>query len=183
MSWSRVQQIHAQEETEEEKQKTCEYLNSVRANYTICCHYPLLVMWTYQYNECLAECNVTGWDTHGSCCLQPCCLRKIGLLNPVYNEDGVLSKSEVDWLGLVYSFMLSVGNDTQWFPVVNGTSYRCYLSYSETQNGVDCGGIPLNLYDVIGCCYNENFLKCPPWNPHNIKQCDQTWQYVKKCFA
>lgn len=140
-------------------------------------------MWRYQWNECLVQCNATGWNKDSECCLQPCTFGKIGLLNPVYLEDGTQDKSAVDWNGLVYSFMLSVGNDSQWLPVVNSSSYRCFLTYSESQNGFYCDVIPLNLFDVIGCCYNENFLKCPPWNPYKIKECEQTWQYVKQCFT
>lgn len=171
-------------QTDQEKQQQCAYLNSIRANFTTCCQYPILVIWYFQFQECLASCGINENSTEtaqGHCCIQVCCYNKIGLLNPVYNDDGSQAPSEVDWRGLVYSFMLSVGNDTQWLPVVNASSYRCYTQYSESNNGYACEVIPLNLFTVINCGYDENFLKCPPWNPNNVPACTYTWQYVSQC--
>lgn len=34
----------------------CKYLNTIRANYTICCQYPAIVIWTWIYQACLVEC-------------------------------------------------------------------------------------------------------------------------------
>lgn len=164
--------------TDEERKKMCKYLNSVRANFTDCCKYPLLVIKRAPYNECVAQCKNF---TFKHCCMSVCTFRKIGVLNEVTNEDEAPPPSEVDWTSLVSSFMMSVKGDDQWLPVINASVYRCYTQFSESNMGMHCAVIPLNLYYVIDCSYDENFLKCPPWNLNNIKACADTWNYVKKC--
>lgn len=169
------------QETEEERQKACEHWNSVRANYTICCEYPILVIWTWQYRLCEAQCEKDG-EKGKNCCILPCCLNTLGVMNTMVNEDGK-KQIEVDWKGLVYSFLLSVGNDTQWTPIITETVQRCYSQFSET-NEFLCGDrIPSHLFLIIDCSYLEHYLKCAKWNPHDLKECEYTYKYVQKCSA
>lgn len=166
-------------ETEEEKQTTCKYLNTIRANYTVCCEYPLLVIWRWQYDLCKDKCEKDG-ESDITCCTLACGLNTLGVLHTATNNEG---KNQIDvyWHGLVYSFLLSVGNDTQWTPVINETVQRCYNQFSET-NEFDCSGrIPNHIFSIIECCYVEHFLKCAKWNPHGLKECEFTYKYVQKC--
>jgi hypothetical protein len=43
-------------QTSEEKQAECRYLNEVRANFTFCCRYPLLVIWGSVFLKCEEYC-------------------------------------------------------------------------------------------------------------------------------
>lgn len=169
--------VLSQEETEEEKQKSCSYLNSIRANYTICCEYPILVMWRWQYNYCQELCNYDAYN----CCSYECSYRLLGVLVETVNEDGTF-QIDVDWLGLVYSFLNSVGNDTLWTPVVHEAVKRCHDQFSNTGEYY-CYKVPYYLFTIMDCAYIENYLRCAKWNPYGIKECDITYQYVKKCFG
>jgi hypothetical protein len=44
-------------QTSEEKKQECKYLNSVRANFTFCCRYPMLVIWRWQHIICRDACK------------------------------------------------------------------------------------------------------------------------------
>ena len=98
------------------------------------------------------------------------------------DENGVLLASEINFRGLVYSFMLSIGNDSLWDPVVNNVVSRCYDQFGAVGTEFDCDVIPLSLYEVIRCSYNQNFLQCPTWNSHGIEECKYTYDYVSQCF-
>lgn len=175
-----MKQVKSQEETEEERKTKCQYLNKIRANYTICCQYPVLVVWTWQYKQCMSDCSIEP-KKPTRCCMVPCCHRLNGILKDIQKEDGSIAQVDVDPNGLISSFLLSVGNDTKWRPVVTNAVTRCYEQNSENQNGYDCEVIPMNLYLIIDCSYNEQFLKCPNYNPHNIKECEYTHQYIDQC--
>lgn len=119
--------------------------------------------------------------TPNRCCLVPCCDKLNGVLKEVLNDDSSVARLDIDPNGLIYSFLLSVGNDTKWQPVVTATVNDCNAQYSVNQNGFDCDVIPSNLYSIIDCSYNEQFLKCPNYNPHNLKECEYTQQYIQQC--
>lgn len=174
--------MRSQDETEEEKTKNCEYLNEIRANFTACCDYPVLVIWRWQYNFCVQECEEAG-RPYERCCTLPCSFRLLGVMTVIRNDDGSVAQVDVNPGGLVHSFLLSVGNDSQWIPVLSASTTRCYSQFSETSNGYECDVIPKNLFSVIDCSYNENYLKCPPWNPANLKECEFTYKFVQKCLA
>lgn len=148
---------------------------------SICCEYPSLVVWRWQANICIAECEKSGRGKD-RCCVTPCCFGIAGILNVIKNEDGSVAQVDVDPRGLIYSYLLSVGNDTLWLPVVTNSVNRCYEQFSEQNNAYDCDVIPLNLFIVINCAYGENYLKCPRWNPYNIRECEFTYKYVEKCM-
>lgn len=101
------------------------------------------------------------------------------------NKEEGQTVSDVDWKGLVYSFLLSVGNDTQWEPVLNLVCERCYQQFSGNprEDEYYCEEIPISLFTVIDCSYVQNFVMCPTYNPHNAKECDYSMQYIKKCTA
>lgn len=128
----------------------------------------------------MTECHSDGNENVNDCCELTCCFQKLGVLTTQVNEDES-KQVDVDWRGLVYSFLLSVGNDTLWTPVVNETVKRCYEQFSNSGE-FDCKGqIPKHLFHIIDCSYLENYLKCAKWNPHDLKECEYTYQYVKKC--
>lgn len=105
----------------------------------------------------------------------------IGLAHYTKADDGTITDTVFDINGLIYSFMLSIGNDSAWLPVITASTSRCYDQYGGNDEGMDCGVIPVSIYDVIECSLVENFLKCANWNPYNIAECDYTYQYIQKC--
>lgn len=165
---------------ETEDEKACRYLDSVRTNYTVCCQYPVLVVWKWQYDECLKKCTQKG-HSFNHCCVFPCCFNKLGVLKVIYADDGNVTSVDVDWRGPVYSFMLSIGNDTRWEPLLNSVVGRCNEQFGGTDGSLHCGEIPNSLFDVIDCCYKQNFLQCPTWNPFLIPECQYTFDFVSKC--
>lgn len=89
----------------------------------------------------------------------------------------------INWRGLAKSFMLSVGNDSQWEEPVESSCEECLRrSLPIRPAATDCLEMPLQIYTVINCAYNEIYLKCPPWNPHDIKECEFTKQFIQECF-
>jgi hypothetical protein len=150
------------------------YLNDVRANLTACCEYPALVLWQWQYDYCTDTCMQDSLS-RDRCCILVCCLNLLTILG------STTEKTEVKQEGLVYSFLLSVGNDTAWRPVVENSVSRCHTQLSEKENAYDCEVIPKNLYLMVDCAYLENYLKCSKWNPYSYEECPYTHEYVTKC--
>lgn len=159
----------------------CEYLNTVRANYTACCEYPLLVVWQWQMRRCSDPCNNTTGDLE-FCCVISCCFNSLGIIRTVVNDDAS-TQIDIDTQGLIYSLMLSVGNDTQWHLVITNSAERCYSQFSATGEFECDGQIPAHLFSIADCVYIENFLKCAKWNPNVLIECDATYKYVKGCFS
>lgn len=160
---------------EEDQRKTCLYLNSVRSNFTACCEYPAVVIWVWQYEICVKECENKPEDQPMRCCILICGLNMGQILN---------SRTEVSELlqpGYVYSFMLSIGNETLWEPVITNSVSRCFTQFLDMNAGFDCEIIPVSVFSIANCAYLENYLKCPKWNPDNIQECEYTSQYAKKC--
>jgi hypothetical protein len=156
-------------------------LNKVRANFTACCHYPAIVIWEWQFNACVKDCNAKGVeeeeDEAGRCCVLICGLNAVKILT---------SRTEISSLkaeGFIYSFMLSIGNESIWEPVITNAINRCFSEFASINDGYDCGLIPFNIYDVADCAYLENYLKCPSWNPSGLPECKYTYQYAKDCFG
>lgn len=116
------------------------------------------------------------------CCILSCCLYTLGVLTANKNANGSPVASFYP-AGLIYSFMLSVGNDTQWAPVIAYSSNRCSVHITDKNGQLDCDVIPKSLYDVIDCQYIQNYLNCPTWNPKGIEACHYTMTFVKKCMA
>jgi hypothetical protein len=90
------------------------------------------------------------------------------------------TKPEVDPQGLVYSFLLSVGNDTSWEPIVKSSTQRCYDDNYGSVEGYQCDVIPLSLFEIINCCLKENYLKCPVYNPYRLSECQATRQFIEE---
>lgn len=157
-------------------EENCEYLNSVRNNVTACCRYPRLVIWTWDFKKCFKNC-VKEVTSEQVCCVQTCCYKKLGALSDDWN-----SLAAVNITGLIYSFMLSVGNDSQWEPLITQSVVECNQErFSRKVSQLRCGVLPERLYDVINCVYMQCFVKCPTWNPHGLKNCHRTYQYVNNC--
>lgn len=162
-----------------EKTLVCKNLNSVRANFTACCRYPLIVIERNYITECNETCMFEEEDDE--CCIYTCALEKNGMIYNVTNEDGSTSV-DISSKAVVRSFMLSIGNEVQWVPVVTKSVQRCYDQFISA-SGFKCDGrIPMSLLDIIACSQIENFVKCPPWNPSNLKECEYTLQYLSECF-
>lgn len=158
----------------------CEFLNTVRANYTICCQYPLFVAWRWNNDVCTSNCS-SGDDF--DCCMFTCNLRSLGILTDLVLDTGNETVG-VNWQRLADSFLLSVGNKTIWREVIYLSIERCYEQYvDDSSMEYECGDqVPSYLYDIIDCSYIENFLKCPLWNRRKVKECVYTSQYVESCF-
>lgn len=170
---------YTQKTTEDPHITKCKYLNSIRANYTICCKYPGLVLWRYQYEECGVECAEAekNPDDRG-CCMLVCCFKKIGVLK---FPDDPKQPAKIDPEGFVYSFLLSVGNDTAWEPVIRKSTRRCYDDNNGVSTGDICNVPFIFLENIVTCAYKENFLRCPVFNPHRLPQCETSRQFVDEC--
>lgn len=140
------------------------------------------MIWKFQYAEFQAKCkNIIETEGEHLCCMNVCCLHRLKILTSIDSDLGLRS-FDVDWRGLVYSFLLSVNNDTQWNPVISETVQRCYDQFSNT-NEFNCNSqIPTHLYQIVDCCYLEHFLRCAKWNPFGLKECEFTYKYVQNCF-
>lgn len=83
--------------------------------------------------------------------------------------------------GLKYSFLLSVGNASQWMePITESCSYCNNLVQKHPEETDECG-VPFYLYDIINCVYSENYFRCPNYNPHQLPECDLSQQYNEIC--
>lgn len=89
---------------------------------------------------------------------------------------------EIHQEGIEKSFLLSVDNETSWEPIIKSSTRRCYDDHYGTTDGYQCGVIPNSLSNVINCCYKENFLKCPNYNPNRISECKETYEFVELCY-
>lgn len=151
---------------------------------TVCCQYPMFVIWTWQFNLCVKQCAGVSKRLQ-SCCQAKCqYVDQQGLLTVTTNEDGSYGPTSMNPAALVTSFLLSVGNDTQWAPVVTNSVQRCYDDIWGASDGtVLCGFIPISFFDIINCCYIEDYLKCPNYNPYSLSECDYTYKFVKDCMS
>lgn len=157
----------------------CAYLNSVRSNFTSCCKYPTIVLWRWMLNSCKDECQ-RNFQADNDCCPLVCNYRRINVI-PQAND----TSRNATWnpvAGLTYAFMLSIGNDTRWTQTVSDSLNFCFNSVIK-QPLYDVCGIPLHLYDIINCAYNQLFLRCPVWDPSNITECAYTREFINICFT
>jgi hypothetical protein len=165
----------------EEQTATCLYLDGARANFTTCCHYPAIVVWDWQFKACYKDCNLEGivevTDRADRCCVVICALKMLQILT---------SRTEIAPInpkGLIYSFMMSVGNETIWEPVITNAINRCFRQNEGYDQDFDCEIIPRSIYSIVDCAYLENFLKCPKWNPYGLSECAYTHEFAKKCMG
>lgn len=155
------------------------YLNSIRTNFSVCCQYPVLVMWRWQMRQCSNDCERLNRGPNG-CCVHICNYQRINLIPNGINLNSQNFTYDPT-AGLIYSFMLSVGNDTQWTETISDSTNYCTGVVSK-QATFDSCGIPIHLYTIINCAYNELFFRCPPWNPSNLNACEYTKEYIDTCF-
>lgn len=151
LSWK----VLTHEETEANTTESCKYSKTVRTN-TACCYTPVLAIWGYAHDQCRDKCSVGRpgpYDNPFTCCIFQCCLIASGQLVVVENDDGT-SQVDVDWRAVVSSFLLSVGNDTQWTPIVNETVQRCFEQHGNTGEYICEGLIPINLPPIVNCSYS-----------------------------
>lgn len=99
-------------------------------------------------------------------------------------EEEGRTTTEVDWKALAFSFLLSIGNETLWKPVLDTVCEHCYtiFPYNPREEEYDCGVIPKSLYSIIDCIYTQNFLMCPAYNPYKLKECEYAMQFAQKCL-
>lgn len=159
----------------------CQYLNSIRANYTICCQYPVLVVWNWLFRACYAECRHLGMGWIMSCCVNICCYKSGGMLDVINFENGTVEKVNIVPKGIANGLMLSIGNDSRWTSVIEISVERCYEQFFDPTPSRFCA-IPDSIFEVIDCTYTQNFMKCPIWNPHGIAECEYTMRYVTECY-
>lgn len=158
---------------------TCAALNSVRANFTVCCQYAMMVMWRWQMNQCVDNCARRNLVDNSNCCQTLCNYRAINIIAPANNNANNITYDPT--AGLIAVFMLSVGNNTQWTSPITDSITYCFNAVLK-QPDYDSCGIPTQLYDIINCAYIEIFYRCPLWNPSNLPECDYTRQYVDQCY-
>lgn len=157
--------------------KNCQFLNLSRENVAACCRYPRFVIWTWHYKQCFKDC-VKKASEDQVCCIEVCCYRKLGVVSDDWN-----SSTDINITGLIYSFMISIGNDSQWEPLIAKSVIECnHRHFSEKTSQLYCKILPERMYDVITCVYKRCFVKCPTWNPHELEGCHRTYQYVNKCL-
>lgn len=129
------------------------------------------------YQHCLKICVSPNGRIEDPCCEPACCLKKIGILVPSDNS----SEPAVDASRISYSFLLSVGGDIGWQPVINQSVRRCFDQVENTPvqyEYEDCPGMPTILNKIVNCCYKENFLRCARWNQSN-EDCVFAYKYVE----
>lgn len=121
----------------------------------------MLVILRALHEECIKTCKYDPeirLNNSQFCCFKICLFEKLGVL--IFSTDPNL-KPEIRREGIAYSFLLSVDGDTRWEPVILSSTSRCFDDRFGFIDGYDCNTIPMSLYEVIGCCYKQNFLKCP----------------------
>lgn len=161
----------------------CASLNSARSNFTSCCSYPVFAMWTWQMKNCQRQCaNVSAAEA--SCCQSRCTyVDQLNILSITSISDGSLAGVTMNQDAVSVAFLITVGNDTKWVPVVKQSVQTCYNELwlpSETIT-YDCNFQPSNFLPIIDCIYLTNFLHCPTWNPHNLDKCFYTKKYLEEC--
>lgn len=57
--------VNSQVQTGEDEEVQCYVLNEVRANFTFCCKYPILVIEESDYNKCEEECSRVADEHYG----------------------------------------------------------------------------------------------------------------------
>jgi hypothetical protein len=140
---------------------------------TVCCMYPTLVIWRWQFNHCKHECESAK---DNGCCINVCTMKAVHFIETT--EDGAI----VNLQGIARSYMLSIGNASFWEPVINDSVEQCSSKYVEKNRQFKCEVIPNKLYKVIECSYRENYLNCPVFNLYRIPQCEHTMSYVRECM-
>lgn len=76
----------------------------------------------------------------------PCQLKMIKALKEKDDRSGLL---EIDYTGLVYSFLLSVGNDSMWLPVVELSTKNCYDQFTGTNGEIVCDGLKFCYFILL----------------------------------
>lgn len=149
----------------------CKELNNNRANFTICCKYPTLVMFRWQFLQCLKLC-----PDEDECCIKTCNFRSLDFIPNFVNAE-----NHNPCNGLSYSFLLSVGNNSEWVEPISESCKFCFDEVARDSSQVDECNIPYHLYDIINCVYSENYFRCPNFNPFFVKECELTREYNDIC--
>ena len=67
----------------------------------------------------------------------PCCFKYLKVLVDSEDGSGVL---RMDYKGLIFSYLLSVGNDTRWVPVISTAAKTCFDHFDGANEGYSCEG-------------------------------------------
>lgn len=92
------------------KVSCCTNMNKIRRPFKECCLYPLLVIWRWQFDLCVAKCNddLSSYTSSSyRCCVLPCCFTYLKVIDAHPEINGIMRE------GVKYSFMLSVANETK----------------------------------------------------------------------
>lgn len=82
------------------------------------------------------------------------------MLGMIKDSDFGSSIQEVDFKGLVNSFMMSVDKDIMWLPVVEQSSKMCYDQLAGSNEGWTCGGLLKNSFYFQICKGSSFFFLC-----------------------
>jgi hypothetical protein len=163
----------SEDDSFQKQRKRCKYLETARANFTSCCSYPTMVAWKWDVAKCTEKCEQAG-QKRERCCFNPCMFQTIGVLT---NGSFKVNAKE-----LANSFKISVGNDSIWEKPITDACNECVKkSLPIRVAAVDCDVIPIQLYNVINCAYNEIYFNCPIWNPKNLDACNYTKEFINDC--
>lgn len=162
-------------------------MDEKRANFTICCLYPSFVIVREDFEVCKTECNQKFENIEDSydlyCCINLCALLRLNVMIEDKKNPG---RFQLNLEGFIKSFMMSIENNSKWLPTVTKSSKRCfddfYEPHHENTQDIYCDGIPSSFYEIINCCYIENFLRSPVFNPKSLKECEFTLRYVDECL-
>jgi hypothetical protein len=147
-----------------------------------CCKLPEMEFEMSIAEECNRECAEKNLeDDVDSCCSRICVLEKLDIIL-VSTDPNV--KSFVKPEGIVKMFMNTVGNDPAWLPIVQSSTMRCFDDVAVMSEEYLCGNkIPYGLTVMEFCCFKENYLKCPYWNPQKIDNCTICRNVIEECLA
>lgn len=155
--------------------------SEIRSCFFDCCKTPDLIINSSLYDECGRECEAQNRQNEDeNCCVRVCVLKRVDFL--FFSTDPNV-KPEVNPKALVEIYMNSVNNDPAWEPIVKSSSFRCYSDINDMYYQLACNAIPDNLSHINFCCFKENFLKCPYWNPKKIEKCTICHEYIQECIG
>jgi hypothetical protein len=128
-------------------------------------------MFRSHFNLCQKQCQ-----NQDECCSKKCTFQALEFIPNFINTD-----NHNPCNGLTHSFLLSVGNASEWKQPISDSCKFCFERVEKIPNEVDECNIPFHLYDIINCVYSENYERCPKFNPFKVEKCKLTKEYNDIC--
>ena len=163
-------------QTEEEKERECSFYWTFAETFSDCCEAPYFNFPDDLWERCMEECSEHRFTD--DCCYQKCYLSGLGIVKLVANGNDT-AVSDFDWDGVGNLYMITVGNDPQWEPVVKKVVTRCVNQFVD--DNYDCNFLTKVYPDIVDCISMQNYLQCPGWNPQGLSNCTFNYLLVSKC--